>query len=979
MDIKLLSIDSIGLSVRSLNALHNVNVHTVGEMLGYTEESLSQIKNLGKKSVKEVLVKIKQYKQLDAKNEVKGMNDEAEVIIPENFDEWITVEGNRNIVVKWLTDKQIRIEALELLSARAFNILMFAGYDYLYQIAFLSIEELMNIQLMDEMSAHDIEKLTMRFIHESKEEIFHFISDKKNIETFIVPPVVEMLSKQEYRDMILQYVKANDVEIRMMGLTIRAENRLLENGYWNLSDIIFKSRAEFLKIPSMGKNSVDDIIQNINSYLTRNESRIIAFVSGDESALWDDEEIKKMILNLYSELGFSGLTFNEILEELELPEQVTQERVKHIIGMLIADKQLEYVDYHCYRVYDRFEDALEKFDINARSIELIRRRLRGDTLDAIGKDYNLTRERVRQIVKIDINKLRKQYVSDTGMKFFDEDYYKHLYENYQFDKKDGTEWLGIPLYVWNYLELMNVKQGKENLQSALDDHDGLDLGLRLKIKNYLNRNKLFVDGMWVDKNRSALEEVVARKFCQNDVSYKEFCDIYNQFLQDEEIPYDEKIYYTEAVYRTRKNRLAAARFVLWKQNEQIRFYDIDGQDYTELLEELNLASYENIELSTVKFMRDHPDIMTKYDIRNQYELHNLLRKIVPEGSYHDFHCGRTPEIKFGQFDRDAAILDILVDNAPINTNDLAELISKEYGYEPSNIMGTYLKNFSEYCYRGIYSIDQKQMSNENKEMLQDALTKDFYYIDEIRYVYKNLIPNADTEEINSYNLKNMGFQVYSGYVVQNYPTLEEYFIDLLTREDIVDLTEYRKRFVYIQLFSQKLMELKKSLQVIEFEPNVIINIRKLKQEGITLEIIQEYCDAVYDFVDDGEYFSSQSLRKAGFKTELYDLGFSDWFYGNLLISDNRFSYGTMFGSLILFKGKENITIKSFEMNRIQEYGCIDALDLMNELIDKYGCRISDKSNMLYKLHGTEVYYNEFLDRLYVNKDAYYHELENGGF
>lgn len=124
---------------------------------------------------------------------------------------------------------------------------------------------------------------------------------------------------------------------------------------------------------TMGKNSVDDIIQNINSYLTRNESRIIAFVSGDDSALWDDEEIKKMILNLYSELGFSGLTFNEILEELELPKQVTQERVKHIIGMLIADKQLEYVDYRCYRVYDRFEDALEQFDINARSIELIRR------------------------------------------------------------------------------------------------------------------------------------------------------------------------------------------------------------------------------------------------------------------------------------------------------------------------------------------------------------------------------------------------------------------------------------------------------------------------------------------------------------------------------------------------------------------------------------------------------------------------------
>ena len=483
MDIKLLSIDSIGLSVRSTNALQNANVHTVGDMLGYTEETLSQVRNLGKKSINEVLMKIKYYKQLDENGGIKENNDETKVVISENFDEWVTVEDNRNIVVEWLTEKQIRIEKLDLLSTRAYNILMFAGFDYLYQIAFLSIEELMNIQLMDKISAHDIEKLTLRFIRESLNEICSFISDKRDIEKIRVQSVDEMISRQEYRDIILQYVKVNDVEIIMMGLTYRAENRLIRNGYKNLSDIIFKSRAELLKIPSMGKNSVDNIIQNINAYLEKNESRIRAFISGDESALWDDEEIKKMILNLYSELGFNGLTLNEILESLELPEQVTEERVKHIIGMLIADKQLEYVDYHCYRVYDRFEDALEKSAIDARSKELIKRRLRGDTLEAIGKDCNLTRERVRQIVKFGISKLRKQYVSDTGMKFFDEDYYRHLYENYQFDKKDGAKWLGIPTYVWNYLELINVKQGKENLQSALDDHDGLDLGLRLKIKN----------------------------------------------------------------------------------------------------------------------------------------------------------------------------------------------------------------------------------------------------------------------------------------------------------------------------------------------------------------------------------------------------------------------------------------------------------------------------------------------------------------
>lgn len=139
-----------------------------------------------------------------------------------------------------------------------------------------------------------------------------------------------------------------------------------------------------------------------------------------------------------------------------------------------------------------------------------------------------------------------------------------------------------------------MKRGKKDLHTALEDHDGLDVGLRLKIKNYLNRNILYIDGMWVEKRRADLEQVVVRKFCSDDVTFDEFCRIYNSFLEQEEIPYDESIYYTDAVYGTRRNRLAEARFLLWKQNGQIRYYDIDGRDYSELLDTLNMASYENI-------------------------------------------------------------------------------------------------------------------------------------------------------------------------------------------------------------------------------------------------------------------------------------------------------------------------------------------------------------------------------------------------
>ena len=426
--------------------------------------------------------------------------------------------------------------------------------------------------------------------------------------------------------------------------------------------------------------------------------------------------------------------------------------------------------------------------------------------------------------------------------------------------------------------------------------------------------------------------------------------------------------------------MADERYLLWKLNERFRYYDIDGRDYTELLDTLNLDSYENIELSTEKLMNDYPEIMEKYDIRDQYELHNLLRKIVPDGSYHDFHCERMPLIGFGVFDRHQAILDMIVENAPITTEELTELLYKEYGYNRQTSAATYLPPFSVYRHNGVYTVDQKRMSDGHRALLQAALTDDFYYTDEVRRIYARLVPGADLEEINPYNLKMMGFQVFSKYVLQHHDSLEGYFRELLTAEEILDISPYRKRFTYVAVFSQTLTELKRSRRIIEFEPNQIISMERLKRSGVTWEAIEEFCDAVYDYVGDGEYFSAQSLRVSGFSTELYDLGFSDWFYANLLMSDERFSYGIMFGAIILYKGRmahREITIKAFEISRIRAHGSIDRYDLAREMADVYGCIFADERDVLYKVQDTEVYYDAILDRLYANADVYYKELDEG--
>ena len=875
MDYKMISIDDIGLSNRSRNGLYRANIRTVEQLIALTEEDLYLIRNLGRKSVEEILDMIRKCKL-------------GEIDI-DSKDQESTDAGNRMLTV------------------------------------------------------------------------------------------FDMVQIPRFHDQILRYVKSNDMDIEATALSFRPKKRLLDDGREHLSDIIFMSREDLMMLPTMGKKSVDEILNLIRDYLSQNESRIIATIDGNESKLWDDEIIQEKILRLFHDIGFEGLSFKEITEGVNLSEEVPEERLKKNIGSLLAAGELEYIDYRCYRVYRRFEDCLRLCPkINERSRAFMEKRLNGYTLQEIADENDLTRERVRQVIKRDVKKVSAWCQEEFHLKQFDEDYYRYLYENYSFKKMDGSEWLGIAPYVWRYLELIDVKPGKKSLQDAPDD-ENLDVGLRLKIRNYLNRNRVYVDGKWVEKKRADHEEAAVRKLCQEDVFFSDFIHMYNDFLKEEEVPYDTELYYTEGVINTRKNRLMEQRILLWKQNERLRYYDIDGQDYSELLDTLNLEAYEDIDLSTLKFIEDYPDVMRKYDIRDQYELHNLLKKIISEDKCNDLnlHFGKMPILQFGTFDRDAAIFDLLVEHAPIDQDGLADAIHAEYGFDQKTIIGSYLQPFRGYYHDGEYTVDQKPMTAKHINMLSEQLTDDFYYIDEIRKIYGNLVLDADLEEINPMNLYELGYTVLSRYAIRINLTLDSYFRGLLTSEGIVDIKPFRKRFTYVQSFSQVLTEMKRNLEVVEFEPNVLISYKRLEQSGITKEIMKKYCNSVNDYVKDNQYFTIQSLKSSGFESVLDEFGFSDWFYANLLLSDDRLSYGTVFCNLVFFKGNTEVTRKTFIEDRVREYGIVDRFDLIRDLEDNYGCRISesDVSNIPFILRDANLYYDRYLDRLYESRELYYKELD----
>ena len=56
-------IERLNLTIRSLNALKRSKYNTVDELLKLTEEELSNIKNLGKKSIEDIAEKLRNWKE----------------------------------------------------------------------------------------------------------------------------------------------------------------------------------------------------------------------------------------------------------------------------------------------------------------------------------------------------------------------------------------------------------------------------------------------------------------------------------------------------------------------------------------------------------------------------------------------------------------------------------------------------------------------------------------------------------------------------------------------------------------------------------------------------------------------------------------------------------------------------------------------------------------------------------------------------
>lgn len=960
-------IEALGLAVRCYNALKRNHINMFSELADLYPDGYAGFYCMGEKTVKETNEFIEHIFQIEA-------NPQADT-------ESISVDTNpNNKYIEFARQHDVPIDNLNL-SVRSHHFLKRCGidtlskmislypdgYSYIANLGTKSINEIKNY-LESYFADVTIRLQDMTFEGNSKTEPNEFNIDLLS--------AFELFFHDKTKDKAWEYLYNNDIEIASLRLSNRSIRALSNLGLTKLSALVKIYPSGLITIKNLGTKSAYEIKSVVESQLEKIQPFVKAYCIGDMQALYSDEYIKQTILDLFKDKPFSGLSLGEM--KAALPEEIEESRIKKVIGGMLRDNILEYVDFRCYMVYPSFADILKKEyeQFGDRKAEYLIRRYNGETLETIAKSEGLTRQRIRQICSEEVKKIKNLRNINTEFRCYDEDYYSYLISGYAVPKDFLKDYLKISKQTIAYLN-DNYSGGSLHLAEALSDPQ-IDVSMKYRIRDYLSKDKIEIDGELLDKRRQDIEEFVLEHYCQDELTYGEFAVLYNDVLKKNKIT-DNRLLFTDDVIRTRLNRTSNSRKCLWKQGERLRYYDIDSGDYTELLETLNLGEYADIDISTLKFMEDYPEIMEKYDIRDEYELHNLLKKVLGNDAPNDITFSRQPVITFGQSNRMELYKKILDAVSPVTAEDFAEYIHMENGFNKQTILASpEVQQLSRYYHNGIYSVDFKHLPSEHAEKLDALLEEDFYYIDEILKIYKNNFDDADLECINPRSLKSMGFYVYSGYAVKNYPTAESYFRNLLTKDDVFNIEPYRQRYGTIVMYTQLVSELKKNYEIFMFDNDQYINFRRLAKAGVSKQTIEDFCNEVNSFVSPNTYFTMQSLKDDGFSHELEDLGFDDIFYAGILAMSPFFCYQRVYGNIVLYSGSDNkrFSIKTFIQNLLEEYDSVDIDDFIDDVYEKYGIKIPEKYDVTGAVSGTGMYYDSIMNKIYSSKSLYYSDLDD---
>lgn len=385
-------ISELKLSARTKNGLMRTGIKSLHSLVTKNEDDLARIHGFGRGSIQEAMGLIEAYK-----------------------------DGNIDAFLPGY---------VRPLSARANNALARAGIFTDNQIMDVDEDFLMALPHVGTKTIVEI----MSYKESRKKELMNGgepVIDASFNST--VEHQIDLVAKKREKELIKAYLNKTNMPLSNLAISKRTYNALLHDGYSNLSEVFEASLSELQAVRSLGKGGIAEIQNALKTYIDPIKKRIeMGEITEDNVSLMSIEDVQTRIIEILGKEQGREITFKDVYGSIK--DDVAEEVVFNAIRTIDRKRVFVELDKEVLRLKFPHVEALANEYLVGREKEIIIARLKGQTLLDVGSEFGITRERVRQIQKKSISKLRRYSLKAYGTEFFHEEEYRHIYETYNIDK-----------------------------------------------------------------------------------------------------------------------------------------------------------------------------------------------------------------------------------------------------------------------------------------------------------------------------------------------------------------------------------------------------------------------------------------------------------------------------------------------------------------------------------------------------------------
>ena len=248
--------------------------------------------------------------------------------------------------------------------------------------------------------------------------------------------------------------------------------------------------------------------------------------------------------------------------------------------------------------------------------------------------------------------------------------------------------------------------------------------------------------------------------------------------------------------------------------------------------------------------------------------------------------------------------------------------------------------------------------------------KNMYTLTEASNLVHNIYPN---EQDAVGVMQSWGYSARGQFVYRGFPSPAAYFRATFTEPDTLAVSPFFSRFDNDPLIRSTLDALEHNYEIIEFEENQYINIRRLRKFGIDKAHINQLCEKACAALDTLAFFTATSIMNMGLCPEIDGLGFGGVFYDSLLKNSPLFSK-SHFGKTIIYSPQgQKLSGNDVLYEYVQRVERIPLDTLIENLSSDYGISIS-RAGILSRIKETTLHYDPIFDAVYKDYETYYADV-----